>query len=114
MPRRRDRVAPPPRPGGWDIRFADNASAKGWEQICRESPSSARAAWEALTAAPRQHSRRQHPLRGSRRLYGVNGVEMEQWQYEVTGSGRIWYCIDDQKKTVWLTRVSVGHPKATE
>ena len=52
-------------------------------------------------------------------MYRVNGVEMEQWQYEVTGSGRIWYCIqphdiDDQKKTVWLTRVSVGHPKATE
>lgn len=114
MPRRRDRVAPPPRPGGWDIRFADNASAKGWEQICRESPSSARAAWEALTAAPRQHSRRQHPLRGSRRLYGVNGVEMEQWQYEVTGSGRIWYCIDDEKLTVWLTWVGSGHPKATE
>ena len=29
--------------------------------------------------------------------------QMEQWQYEVTGSGRIWYCIDGQKKTVWLT-----------
>ena len=23
MPRRRDRVAPPPRPGGWDIRFGE-------------------------------------------------------------------------------------------
>ena len=44
----------------------------------------------------------------------INGVEMEQWQYEVTGSGRIWYCIDDKKKTVWLTQVSLGHPKATE
>ena len=114
MPRRSDRVAPPPRPGGWDIRFADNASAKGWEQICRESPSSARTAWEALTAEPRRHSRRQHPLRGSRRLYRVNGVEMEQWQYEVTGSGRIWYCIDDERMTVWLTWVGPGHPKATE
>ena len=29
MPRRRDRVAPPPRPGEWDVRFEDNASAKG-------------------------------------------------------------------------------------
>ena len=47
-------------------------------------------------------------------MYPVNGVEMEQWQYEVTGSGRIWYCIDDKKTTVWLTRVSMGHPKATE
>ena len=114
MPRRRDRVAPPPRPGGWDVRFADNASAKGWEHLCRVSPASARAAWERLTAEPRRRGGRQHRLKGSRRVYPVNGVEMEQWQYEVTGSGRIWYCIDDKKTTVWLTRVSMGHPKATE
>ena len=25
----------------------------------------------------------------------VSGEEMEQWQYEVTSGGRIWYCIDD-------------------
>ena len=114
MPRRRDRVAPPPRPGEWDVRFEDNASAKGWEQVSRDSPSSARAAWEALAAEPRRRRGRQHRLKGPPRVDRVNGVEMEQWQYEVTGSGRIWYCIDDQKKTVWLTRVSVGHPKATE
>jgi len=114
MPRRRDRVAPPPRPSGWDIRFEDNASAKGWEHLSRDSPSRARAAWEALTAEPRRRSSRQQRLKGRRRVYPVNGVEMEQWQYEVTGSGRIWYCIDDEKKTVWLTKVSVGHPRATE
>ncbi|WP_419850240.1 hypothetical protein [Candidatus Poriferisocius sp.] len=41
-------------------------------------------------------------------------MELPQWQYEVTSSGRIWYCIDDDKKTVWLTAVHIGHPKATE
>ena len=25
-----------------------------------------------------------------------------------------WYCIDGDKKTVWLTAVHIGHPKATE
>ena len=114
MPRRRDRVAPPPRPGGWDIRFADNASAKRWEQACREFPSSAWAAWETLTSQPRSRSNRMHPLRGAYRTVLLNGVEMDQWQYEITGSGRIWYCIDDKKKTVWLTQVTLGHPKATE
>jgi hypothetical protein len=39
---------------------------------------------------------------------------MEQWQYEVTGAGRTWYCIDDRRKTVWMTAASVGHPKASE
>lgn len=96
------------------MRYADNASAKGWEQLCRDAPSSVRAAWETLSAEPRQRSRRQHPLRGSRRKYSVNGIEMEQWQYEVTGAGRIWYCIDDQKMTLWLTWASPGHPRATE
>lgn len=39
---------------------------------------------------------------------------MEQWQYEVTGAGRLWYCIDDGQRIVWLTEATVGHPKATE
>jgi hypothetical protein len=39
---------------------------------------------------------------------------MEQWQYEVTGGGRLWYCIDDADRTVWLTDAMAGHPKATE
>ena len=36
------------------------------------------------------------------------------WQYEVTGGGRLWYVIDDQTKTVWLTEATTGHPKVTE
>lgn len=44
----------------------------------------------------------------------MNGEPMEQWQYEVTGGGRLWYCIDDEKRTVWLTEAAPGHPKATE
>jgi hypothetical protein len=44
----------------------------------------------------------------------VNGAKMEQWQYEVTAGGRLWYCIDDKAKTVWLTGAYAGHPKATE
>ena len=111
MPRRRERVAPPPHPGGWDIRYADNAAAKGWVRVCRESPSNARAAWDALTAEPRHRSPRQHPLKGSRRTRLVNHVEMDQWQYEITGAGRIWYCIEDTRKTVWLTWAERAIPK---
>ncbi|MBV1894051.1 MAG: hypothetical protein KUG57_08400 [Ilumatobacteraceae bacterium] len=28
--------------------------------------------------------------------------------------GRIWYRIDDDRRTAWMTDASVGHPKATE
>jgi hypothetical protein len=44
----------------------------------------------------------------------VNGDTLDQWQYEVTGAGRLWYCIDDARRVVWLTDAMVGHPKATE
>lgn len=44
----------------------------------------------------------------------VNGEPLEQWQYEVTAGGRIWYCIDARGGTVWMTGASPGHPKATE
>src|SRR5581483_8345093 len=56
----------------------------------------------------------QHPLRGSVGTRTVNGEDMEQWQYEVTGGGRLWYVIDDAHGTVWLTEATTDHPKATE
>ena len=114
MPRRRDRVAPPPKPGAWDFRFATNDAAKGWEALCATSASNARLAWDRITSDPRQRDQRQHPLRGSLARRTVGPKELEQWQFEVTGAGRIWYCIDDERKTVWMTDASPGHPKATE
>ena len=114
MARRKDRVAPPPAAGGWDFRFANNAAASGWAQVCAAATNNARAAWEAITTDPRRRSRRQHPLKDSLGQRDVNGTKMQQWQYEVTAAGRLWYCIDDANRTVWMTAVHVGHPKATE
>lgn len=114
MPRRRDRAAPPPRKGEWDCRFANNTAAKSWEQISATAPNNIRAAWEHITGDPRRWGKRQQPLQGRLATATANGIELPQWQYEVTGGGRIWYCIDDDKKTVWLTAVHTGHPKATE
>ncbi len=42
------------------------------------------------------------------------GLKLEQWQHEVTGAGRVWYCPEDARQIVHITRASVGHPKATE
>ena len=67
-----------------------------------------------ITADPRERTDRQHPPKGSLGRRSVNGEDIEQWQYEVTGGGRLWYCIDDKKRTVWLTEATAGHPKATE
>jgi hypothetical protein len=114
VPKRRERVAPPPVPGGWDFRYATSEAVTGWEKVCSSASANARRAWEAITAEPRNRSDRQHPLRGSLGTRTVNGEALEQWQYEVTGAGRLWYCIDDDRKTLWLTGAAPGHPKATE
>lgn len=114
MPKRKERVAPPPAAGGWDFRYASNDAAKGWEQICATAAANARSAGERITADPRQRDNRQYPLKGSLGQRNINGVDLEQWQFEVTAGGRLWYCIDDDVKTVWLTDAHVGHPKATE
>ena len=42
------------------------------------------------------------------------GETMERWQYEVTGGGRIWYLIDDGRRTAWLVYADTGHPQATD
>ncbi|MEU1985911.1 hypothetical protein [Nocardia sp. NPDC019395] len=44
----------------------------------------------------------------------VDAAELEQWQYEVTGGGRIWYAIDDASRTLWITQAGPGHPKRTD
>lgn len=114
MPKRRERVAPPPVTGGWDFRYGTSDAATGWEKVCAAAPQNARVAWDRITTDPRDRTDRQHRLRGGLGTRTVNGAELEQWQYEVTGGGRLWYAIDDEHRTVWLTEAMTGHPKATE
>ena len=114
MPKRRERVAPPPTKAGWDFRYATSDAVTGWDKVCAAAPANARLAWERITSDPRQRDDRQHPLKGRLGSRVVNGETMDQWQYEVTAGGRVWYCIDDGSRTVWLTDAMPGHPKATE
>lgn len=114
MPKRKERVAPPPAPGGWELRYGTSDAVDGWANICGAAPGNACTAWERLGTDPRDRSERQHPLKGSLGSREVNGKRLDQWQYEVTGGGRLWYCIDDETRTVWLMAAGTGHPKATE
>lgn len=36
MPKRGDRVAPPPGAGEWDLRYGDSRAVEGWEQLSRK------------------------------------------------------------------------------
>jgi hypothetical protein len=93
-PKRNDRVAPPGRPGAWEARFATSEAAKGWEELCRTARSNTWEAWVVLTERPitPENPSRQQKLRGQLGCRNVFGRTLEQWQYEVTSGGRIWYC----------------------
>ncbi|WP_410809783.1 hypothetical protein [Micromonospora sp. 067-2] len=42
------------------------------------------------------------------------GQSHERWQYEVTGGGRIWYLVDDERGTARITYAGTGHPSETD
>jgi hypothetical protein len=115
--KRGDRVAPPPRHGDWELRFATSDAASGWEELGAQAPGPTRDCYDALSRDPRDRSAassRQHQLKGELATRELKGAELEQWQYEVTGAGRVWYCIDDKHHRVLLTLSATGHPKPTE
>src|SRR2546425_923405 len=82
-PKRRERVAQPPKPSGWDFRYATSDAVSGWEKVCAAAPGRARTAWEQIITDPRERSERQHPLKGTLGTRLVSGENLEQWQYEV-------------------------------
>lgn len=115
-PKRGDWAAPPPSHEEYDIRFADNQVPAGWEQLCAQAAGNTRRAWGAIAADPRPKpsTERHHQLKYALATCNYRGRILEQWQYEVTGGGRIWYLVDDATRTVWLTYAGTGHPKVTD
>ncbi len=111
--RRGQRVAPTASGGEWELRFATGDAADGWEQLCASAPGPLKTSWERLRADPRRVDHRQHRLRDQLSSRRVGDRDLEQWQYEVTGAGRVWYCPDDAAHTVWLVDAMPGHPPRT-
>jgi hypothetical protein len=106
-----------PRPSGeWKLEFASNRASKGWAELKKQHPKALRQAYDAVSTDPRCRTRprRQWPLKGQFTERSIAGRTLEQWQYEVTGSARIWYCIDDDARVVWVTLAKIGHPKETD
>lgn len=114
--RRGGRAAPPPRPGGYELRFATNDAAKGWEELCRQAPANTRTAFEAIesTPCPAPATPRHHQLKGTLATGAHGGRVLPQWQYEVTGGGRIWYLVDHDTRICWIKVAGTGHPKITD
>jgi hypothetical protein len=115
-PKRGDRVAPPAGNREWELRFATNEAAKGWEVLCQQAAGNTAAAWHSLRTRPDHPppTSRHHRLKGRLATAAHHGVDMEQWQYEVTSSGRIWYLVDTANRTLWLRHAGTAHPKDTD
>ncbi len=98
------------------VRFATTNASKGWEELCRTAASNAWEAWVVLSEHPTssENPNRQHLLKGPLRYHTHDGVLFDQWQYEVTSSGRIWYIADQERNTVWIINAGTGHPKLTD
>ena len=102
------------RPRPWRVRAADRQAFNGWQHLLRHAPENLDRAWMAITSDPRRVDQRQHPLKGGLGTVKVGGEALDQWQYEVTAGGRIWYAVSDETRTIWITRAGPGHPKRTE
>jgi hypothetical protein len=111
--RRGERVAPPASGDKWELRFGTGDAADGWEKLSASAPGPLNACWEQLRVDPRRTSTRQHRLRDDLASRVIGGKTLEQWQYEVTGAGRVWYCPDDLAHTVWVVLAEPGHPSRT-
>ncbi|MEO3854992.1 hypothetical protein ABGB08_08795 [Acrocarpospora sp. B8E8] len=104
------------RPTGWIVRLVDRQAAQGWATLLAQVPENLDRAWLAITGDPRGRDdlSRQHRLKFDLRTVKIDGSELEHWQYEVTGGGRIWYAIDDERRTLWITQAGTGHPRKTD
>ncbi|MFE4971210.1 hypothetical protein ACFRAR_03725 [Kitasatospora sp. NPDC056651] len=115
-PKRGDDVPPPPVGGERRLRFGTGEAAKGWSDLCAEAPRSARRCFESLRADPLSALRpdRQHRRRGRLAARVFGGVELPQWEYEVTAGGRVRYVVDEAVRTVHFVHASPRHPKDTD
>lgn len=117
-PKKGDLVPPPAVGAEWTIRFKNNDAAKGWQELENQAAGNLRKAWETMRndpgPGPGKPNHRHHRLHDVVSTGSHEGRSLPQWQIEVTSGGRIWYLLDEERHTVWITYASTGHPKATD
>lgn len=111
-PRRGDQVPPPPEPGEWDLRYATKESL-AFAELERQLAGTCQKARARLKLSPDVRSDVQKPLAGSLATRSIGGVDMPQWQYDLSSGARLWYCVDQAERIVWFTLAAAGHPRAT-
>lgn len=96
---------------------ASEQARKQWLQALAAEPELMDAERTRLRTRPLDRSanpRRTAQLKGGLATRTIGGKTLPQWQQELTSAGRLWYCPDKQARTVWVTKVDLQHPKATD
>ena len=116
MSKRGDPAPRPAKSSEWRITLATSDAASGWDELARHAPGPLATLYDHLTVDPRriENPERQGRLKGTLATVNVKGQALPQWQYEITGGGRVWYAPDDRKNIVWIVAASTGHPKQTD
>jgi hypothetical protein len=114
MSKRGDRVPQPARTDGWQPRYGTTEAAHGWDELCRVAPNETHAAYAAICRAPVERTDRRHRLKAKLATGVYQHRTYAQWQYEVTAGGRVWYLVDEERRTLWFMKASPRHPKTTE
>jgi len=113
LPKRLDDVAPPLEAGEWRVQFGTSEAAADWPQLCSQYPGTTREAWDRMHRHPLERTSTQKPLAGALGMRRVGGQELPQWQIDISSGARVPYCVDAERKKVWLMNASAGHPGAT-
>jgi len=111
QPKRGEQVPPPPVGPEFDVRYATK-EALGFPELAKQFPGNAAEMVGRLKAAPLTRSDVQKPLKGRLASRSIAGVVLPQWQYDLSGGSRVWYCVDTEGRVVWLTYAG-RHPSAT-
>lgn len=102
----------------WSIRFSSARAKREWDDATLAEPEIMRDEKERLHTKPLDRSenpRRTHPLKGSRTFVAPsNDEKLPLWQREPTSAGRIWYAPDKKAHVLWITKVTLSHPKENE
>jgi hypothetical protein len=112
MPPKKGLVARPLKSSEFAIEHVTSQAATGWCDIVATQKSSAVYAWERLTKAPNQSDPKCHQLKGQLATIVRDGVEHDQWQYELSGGARIWFYVEG--RTVKIVNVFTRHPTQTK
>lgn len=100
----------------WKIKPASAQAEKQWNKAKEKEPDLMAKEKERLENRPLERGDnpgRTHKLRGPLSTRMVGRVRYDQWQHEISSAGRVWYCVDRKNRIVWITQVSLGHPKDT-